>query len=121
MSASDCCMLEEKEHLSTLLPRSRQLSEADLNERWPSLSFFIIPMWAIKYLFVYHLLNFTRLVINSIRAHLSSDKHVLKFKLGLLTISSALRLSSYLVCICDVTCMALGTVPAALLCLQNGR
>lgn len=76
-------------------------------------------MWAIKYLFIYYLLNFTGLVMNSVRTHLSSDKHVLKFKLDLLTIYLAPRLGSYLVCIGDVTCMALGTLPAALPHLQN--
>lgn len=59
--------------------------------------------------------------MNSVRAHLSSDKHVLKFKRDLLTVFLAVRLSTYLVCICDVTRMALGTVPAALPHLQNAR
>jgi len=118
MSASDCYTLEETEYLSALLHSSRQLSETGLNERWLSLPFFKIPAWAVKYRLSFAKFHKT---CDEFSQSTVVFRRVMKFRLNLLVIYSALRLSSSLVCICDVTCMALGTIPTALPHLQDSR
>lgn len=69
---------------------------------------------------VYLMLYFTRIVMHSVRTASFRQAHA-EVQTTPLNNYLAQRLSSYLVCICNVTCMALGTIPAALPHLQNVR